>query len=196
MFADLEKISGGRASALFALIIGRRRTTSRGRRGLSLDWQGDGSLASRGAIQSDAITRRTFVILRAGSGLLRLARFCSVAQYSDERFRSRGADRQVLGQGLAIVQLVSPSAQIAMALLDRSPLVVHLGRFAMAGEPLQHLFETPCLQRIIKWFANLEIAQNRQRTFGNTWRKRARFGNVWQKCLEGNGSPLGSRGRG
>src|ERR1700678_2144665 len=36
-----------------------------------------------------------------------------------------------------------------MASPDRSPLVVPLGRFAMAGEPLHHIFETPCLQRIL-----------------------------------------------
>ena len=57
-------------------------------------------------------------------------------------FDLSGADRQIIGQGFAIVQLISATYQIAMASPHGSLVVVHFGRFEMTSECLQRLVET------------------------------------------------------
>src|SRR5277367_5678031 len=58
-------------------------------------------------------------------------------------FDLAGADRQIVGQGVTIVQVVPATAQIAMASTHRRLIVVCLGSFDMASERRQRLVETP-----------------------------------------------------
>ena len=51
-------------------------------------------------------------------------------------FDLSGADRQISGQGFAVVQLISATDQIAMASPHGSLVVVHFGRFEMTSERL------------------------------------------------------------
>src|ERR1700722_10996291 len=60
-------------------------------------------------------------------------------------FDLSGADRQIIGQGFAIVQLISATYQIAMASAHWSLVVVHFRSFEMTSECLQRLVETPGL---------------------------------------------------
>ena len=64
-------------------------------------------------------------------------------------FDLAGADRQSFGQGLAIVQLVGASAEVAMAGSHGRALVAGFGRLAMSGERLQDGVETPALERLL-----------------------------------------------
>ena len=64
-------------------------------------------------------------------------------------FDLAGADRQIVGQGVTIVQLVPPTAQIAMASAHRRLIVVYLGSFDVASERRQRLVETPRFQRVL-----------------------------------------------
>src|SRR5271154_891354 len=63
------------------------------------------------------------------------------------------ADRQIIGQGFAIVQLISATYpatyQIAMASAHWSLVVVHFGRFEMTSECLQRLVEAPGFERVL-----------------------------------------------
>ena len=59
------------------------------------------------------------------------------------------ADRQSFGQGLAIVQLVGASAEIAMAGSHGRMLVIDFGRLAMSGERAQDGVETPAFERVL-----------------------------------------------
>jgi hypothetical protein len=58
-------------------------------------------------------------------------------------FDLTGADRQIVGQGVKIVQVVPPTTQIAMASAHRRLIVVYFGSFDVAGERRQRLIETP-----------------------------------------------------
>ena len=64
-------------------------------------------------------------------------------------FDLSGADRQIIGQGFAIVQLISATYQIAMASAHGSLVVVHFGRFEMTSDCLQRLVDTPGFERIL-----------------------------------------------
>src|ERR1700678_4044356 len=64
-------------------------------------------------------------------------------------FDLSGADRQIIGQGFAIVQLISATYQIAMASAHWSLVVVHFGRFEMTSECLQRLVEAPGFERVL-----------------------------------------------
>ena len=64
-------------------------------------------------------------------------------------FDLAGADRQSVGQGLAIVQLVGASAEITMAGSHRRVLVVGFGRLAMSDERPQDGVETPAFERLL-----------------------------------------------
>src|ERR1700677_3618494 len=64
-------------------------------------------------------------------------------------FDLSGADRQIIGQGSAIVQLISATYQIAMASAHGSLVVVHFGRFEMTSECLQRLVEAPGFERVL-----------------------------------------------
>jgi hypothetical protein len=64
-------------------------------------------------------------------------------------FDLSGANRQVIGQSLAIVQLVAASAQIAMASPHRSLVVVDARVFKMGCERLQHVVQAPGFERIL-----------------------------------------------
>src|ERR1700722_15495214 len=64
-------------------------------------------------------------------------------------FDLSGADRQIIGQGFAIVQLISATYQIAMASAHGSLVVVHFGRFEMTSECLQRLVEAPGFERVL-----------------------------------------------
>src|SRR5271154_3138053 len=63
------------------------------------------------------------------------------------------ADRQIIGQGFAIVQLISATYpatyQIAMASAHWSLVVVHFGRFEMTSECLQRLVEAAGFERVL-----------------------------------------------
>jgi hypothetical protein len=62
-------------------------------------------------------------------------------------FDLSGADRQIIGEGFAIVQLISATYQIAMASAHWSLVVVHFRSFEMTSECLQRLVETPGFER-------------------------------------------------
>lgn len=64
-------------------------------------------------------------------------------------FDLTGADRQIVGQGVIIVQVVPPTAQIAMASAHRRLIVVYFGSFDVAGERRQRLIETPGFERFL-----------------------------------------------
>src|SRR5258708_553552 len=64
-------------------------------------------------------------------------------------FDLSGADRQIMGQGFAIVQLISATYQIAMASAHWSLVVVHFRSFEMTSEGLQRLVETPGFERVL-----------------------------------------------
>ena len=64
-------------------------------------------------------------------------------------FDLTGADRQIVGQGVKIVQVVPPTAQIAMASAHRRLIVVYFGSFDVAGERRQRLIETPGFERFL-----------------------------------------------
>ena len=64
-------------------------------------------------------------------------------------FDLSGADRQIIGQGFAIVQLISATYQIAMASAHGSLVVVHFGRFEMTSECLQRLVEAAGFERVL-----------------------------------------------
>ena len=64
-------------------------------------------------------------------------------------FDLAGADRQSFGQGLAIVQLVGASAEIAMAGSHGRVLVVGFGRLAMSRKRLQDSVETSAFERAL-----------------------------------------------
>src|ERR1700735_5515920 len=64
-------------------------------------------------------------------------------------FDLSGADRQTIGQGFAIVQLISATDQIAMASAHRSLVVVHFRSFEMTSECLQRLVEAPGFERVL-----------------------------------------------
>ena len=64
-------------------------------------------------------------------------------------FDLTGADRQSVGQGVMIVQVVPPTAQIAMASAHRRLIVVYFGSFDVAGERRQRLIETPGFERFL-----------------------------------------------
>src|SRR5271163_2420209 len=64
-------------------------------------------------------------------------------------FDLSGADRQVLGQGVPVVQLIAAIAQIAMASPYRRLFFVHVGAFAVARQLLQHVRRTPCFERVL-----------------------------------------------
>src|SRR5580704_14758744 len=64
-------------------------------------------------------------------------------------FDLSGADRQIIGQGFPIVQLISATYQIAMASAHGSLVVVHFGRFEMTSEGLQRLVEAPGFERVL-----------------------------------------------
>src|ERR1700675_2167082 len=64
-------------------------------------------------------------------------------------FDLSGADRQIIGQGFAIVQLISATYQIAMASAHWSLVVVHFRSFEMTSECLQRLVETPGFERVL-----------------------------------------------
>src|SRR5271168_1069946 len=64
-------------------------------------------------------------------------------------FDLSGADRQIIGQGFAIVQLISATDQIAMASAHGSLVVVHFRSFEMTSECLQRLVETPGFERVL-----------------------------------------------
>src|ERR1700687_1492698 len=64
-------------------------------------------------------------------------------------FDLTGADRQIVGQGVMIVQVVPPTAQIAMASAHRRLIVVYFGSFDVAGERRQRLIETPGFERFL-----------------------------------------------
>ena len=59
------------------------------------------------------------------------------------------ADRQPFGQGLAIVQLASARAEVAMAGSHGRVLVIDLGGLAMSGKRPQDGVETPALERLL-----------------------------------------------
>src|ERR1700746_3074586 len=59
------------------------------------------------------------------------------------------ADRQSVGQGVMIVQVVSPTAQIAMASAHRRLIVVYFRSFDVAGERRQRPIETPGFKRFL-----------------------------------------------
>ena len=62
-------------------------------------------------------------------------------------FDLSGADRQILGQAVPIVQLIAAIAQIAMASPHRR-FVLRPRRFA-ARQLLQHVRQTPCFERVL-----------------------------------------------
>ena len=62
------------------------------------------------------------------------------------------ADRQAPDQGLAIVQLVGASAEIAMACSHGRLLVVDFAGLAMSGERPQDGVETAAFQRLLLRF--------------------------------------------
>src|SRR5271163_4267853 len=64
-------------------------------------------------------------------------------------FDLSGSDRQIIGQGFAIVQLISATDQIAMASPHGSLVVVHFRSFEMASERLQRLVEAPGFERVL-----------------------------------------------
>src|SRR5271154_68911 len=64
-------------------------------------------------------------------------------------FDLSGADRQIIGQGFAIVQLISATYQIAMAPAHGSLVVVHFRSFEMTSECLQRLVEAPGFERVL-----------------------------------------------
>jgi len=64
-------------------------------------------------------------------------------------FDLTGADRQILGQGVPIVQLIAAIAQIAMTSPHRRLFFVHVGGFAVARQLLQHVRRTPCFERVL-----------------------------------------------
>src|SRR5271156_3528935 len=64
-------------------------------------------------------------------------------------FDLSGADRQIIGQGFAIVQLISATYQIAMASTHWGLGVVYFRSFEMTSECLQRLVETPGFERVL-----------------------------------------------
>ena len=64
-------------------------------------------------------------------------------------FDLAGADRQIVGQGVTIVQVVRPIAQIEMASPHRRLIVVCVGRFDAGSERRQHVVETPGFERFL-----------------------------------------------
>ena len=98
------------------------------------------AVQQRGAIQGDAITRSGEVI------------FAGCCHWRQRGWVGRGLarpDRQSFSQGLAIVQLVGASAEIAMAGSHRRMLVVDFGGLAISGERPQDGVETPAFERIL-----------------------------------------------
>ena len=67
-------------------------------------------------------------------------------------FDFSGADRQPLGEGLAIFQLVSTGAEIAMADADRGLLVSDIETFAMGKQGVRNRAGTARLQRVFLRF--------------------------------------------
>src|SRR5208283_1162490 len=59
------------------------------------------------------------------------------------------ADRQAVGQSLAVVQLVGAGAEIAMASSHGRVLVIDFGGLAMSGERPQYGVETPAFERLL-----------------------------------------------
>ena len=90
------------------------------------------------------------------------------------------ADRQSFSQGLAIVQLVGASAEIAMAGSHRRMFVINFGRFAMSGERPQDGVETPAFERLLvrlhKGAARGRVGRNRLGGAGQV------FANVRASC--------------
>src|SRR5271169_4396206 len=64
-------------------------------------------------------------------------------------FDLAGADRQIVGQGVTIVQVVPATAQMAMASTHRRLIVVCLWSFDVASERRQRLVETPGFERFL-----------------------------------------------
>src|SRR6202162_1868523 len=64
-------------------------------------------------------------------------------------FDLSGADRQIIGRGFAIIQLISAPDQMAMASAQGSLVVVHFRSFEMTSECLQRLVEAPGFERVL-----------------------------------------------
>jgi len=64
-------------------------------------------------------------------------------------FDFSGADRQPLGEGLAIVQLVFAGAEITMAYADRGLVVAYIGSFAVWIQGGQNRVGASRLQRVL-----------------------------------------------
>src|SRR5271166_2801659 len=112
-------------------------------------WVGRGLSSRRPSRRLFGLSARRAYIEHARRATRRRAASGAVGRRSDERFRSRPTRSAVLQQGLAIVQLVGASAEIAMAGSHRRMLVIDFGGLAISGERPQDGVETPAFERVL-----------------------------------------------